>query len=229
MTTLCLFSGGLDSTVLLYELASRNEAIGAVSILYGQRHKREVRSARLIARLLDINHIVIDLSALAGALSGASSQIGQAVPVPEGHYSAENMRTTVVPNRNMILLAAAAGIAIANGYERVAYAAHAGDHAIYPDCRPAFAQAMKEALALAHEPPVMLHAPFLYLSKAELVAMGHVRGVPFAETWSCYKGEEVHCGRCGTCVERREAFAIAGIDDPTEYSDATYWEEACAR
>jgi 7-cyano-7-deazaguanine synthase len=128
------------------------------------------------------------------------------------------MRVTVVPNRNMILLAVAIGHAIASGADAVAYGAHAGDHAVYPDCRPAFAEAMAEAAGLCHyDPGVTLLRPFIDRTKADIVRLGAALGVPFALTWSCYEGGVRHCGRCGTCVERREAFTLAGVPDPTEY------------
>jgi len=215
--TILTLSGGLDSTVLLYHLQNQSHEVRCISVDYGQRHRRELRAAAEIAHRARVEHKVVDLSAIRGILAG-SSQTSD-IEVPEGHYEEESMKLTVVPNRNMILLALAGAWAVSTGSEAVAYAAHAGDHAIYPDCRPEFAQAMAVALGLCDWKPVQLIAPFAAekRSKADLVKLGASLGVPFALTWSCYKGGEVHCGRCGTCQERREAHQLAGIPDPTIY------------
>jgi 7-cyano-7-deazaguanine synthase len=152
------------------------------------------------------------------------------VAVPDGHYAEETMKVTVVPNRNAIMLAIAYGIGAAQGAEAVATAVHGGDHFIYPDCRPAFIEAFQtmENHALDGLARITLYTPFLMAAKADIVAVGNTFGVPFAETWSCYKGGPVHCGRCGTCVERREAFALAGVADPTVYADPHFWRDAVA-
>jgi len=138
------------------------------------------------------------------------------------------MAVTVVPNRNPILFTIAVGMASARGWQRVAAAVHAGDHFVYPDCRPEFVTAFDEmeARALEGMGEVAFHAPFVEWSKAAIVAEGARLGVPFAATWSCYRGDALHCGRCGTCVERREAFHLAGVDDPTAYADPDYWQQA---
>jgi 7-cyano-7-deazaguanine synthase len=150
--------------------------------------------------------------------------------VPDGHYAEETMRCTVVPNRNAIMLAIAFGVAVPLGAETVAAAVHAGDHFIYPDCRPRFVEtfAAMQCAALDGVAQIAFETPFLHWSKADIVREGARLGVPFAETWSCYKGGGYHCGRCGTCVERREAFYLAGADDPTVYVDPDYWQEACS-
>jgi 7-cyano-7-deazaguanine synthase len=220
--TLIVYSGGMDSTVLLYYLRSEGHTLHALSINYNQRHKKELDCAQAITSHLGITHDVVDLSS-AGALFGKGSSQGDAsVAVPEGHYTSENMRLTVVPNRNMILLAVAGGIAIANGCEAVAYGAHAGDHAVYPDCREEFAAAMNTAFSLCHEPGLALLRPFVHKTKAEIAALGAALGVPFEKTWSCYQGEDLHCGRCGTCTERLLAFKEAAIVDPTTYQDPVF-------
>jgi 7-cyano-7-deazaguanine synthase len=216
MRIVTLLSGGLDSSTLLYELRAEGHQVQALAIHYGQRHAREVSSAYDIAHRACIPFEVIDLHTLGDLLQG-SSLTDHAVPVPEGHYEDESMKQTVVPNRNMLLLAAAGAVAIARQADAVAYAAHAGDHAIYPDCRPAFVDAMATAFALADWRPLQLLRPFIGITKAAIVARGAELGVPFDATWSCYKGGRLHCGRCGTCVERREAFALAGVADPTAY------------
>lgn len=217
MATVVCFSGGLDSTVLLYYLKyRRNHVVRALSVDYGQRHRKELDAARDITGLLEVPHFVADLSGLRPILSG-SSQTDDAVPVPEGHYAEESMKATVVPNRNMLLLSVAGMWAVSSKSKFVAYAAHAGDHAIYPDCRGEFSAAMTAALALCDWEAISLITPFLSKTKASIVHQGYELGVPFARTWSCYKGGEKHCGKCGTCVERREAFKDAGVIDPTEY------------
>lgn len=218
MRAVVSLSGGLDSTVLAHHLHARGELIECVAVDYGQRHRVELRYASAIAARLGVPFTVVDLSGLASTVMGDSSQTDPNVPVPHGHYADASMRVTVVPNRNMMLLAVATATAITAGGDAVAYAAHAGDHAIYPDCRPEFADAMAQAMALAHYTPITLARPFIGWSKADIVREGARLGVPFAETWSCYEGGTVHCGQCGTCVERREAFLLAGVPDPTPYA-----------
>jgi 7-cyano-7-deazaguanine synthase len=212
-----LLSGGMDSATLLYDLVSQRHIVRAIGFDYGQRHKRELKCATLLASNVGVPFNVADLSALAALLPG-SSQTDPAVEVPEGHYAADSMKVTVVPNRNMIMLAVAAGHARAFNSDVVAYACHAGDHTIYPDCRPVFVDAMKTALQVCDFEPLALWAPYLGQTKGEIAKRGFVLDVPFEQTWSCYKGGEFHCGRCGTCVERHEAFMEAGIPDPTEYA-----------
>ncbi|MCB5908093.1 7-cyano-7-deazaguanine synthase QueC [Streptomyces pinistramenti] len=214
-------SGGMDSTVAAYELRSRGSAVTMLSFDYGQRHHVELDFAAKIAALLEVPHEIVDLTGV-GRLLGGSALTDDTVPVPDGHYSDETMRSTVVANRNMIMLSIAAGVAVSRGAHCVAYGAHAGDHTIYPDCRPLFYRQAELAIRAGNEgflaDGFCLEAPFLEWTKADIAARGHQLGVPFALTWSCYKGGAVHCGRCGTCVERREAFAAAGLDDPTAYA-----------
>ena len=216
MKTLVIYSGGLDSTVLLYDLHKAGHELHALSVNYGQRHGCELVQAAKICAGLGVDHKVADLSSIQPLLAG-SSLTSPEIAVAEGHYTEEKMKTTVVPNRNMILLALATGHALSIGAGQVAYAAHSGDHAIYPDCRNEFADAMAEAMALCDWKKVELSRPFVDWTKAEIVKRGAELGVPFDQTWSCYQGGEKHCGRCGTCIERREAFDLAGITDPTEY------------
>jgi 7-cyano-7-deazaguanine synthase len=190
--------------------------VRALSIDYGQRHARELRSAERIANLARVEHRVADVRALGSF--GGSSQTSDEIAVPHGHYADASMRLTVVPNRNMVLLALATAWAVATKSSAVAYGAHAGDHAVYPDCRAEFADVMAVAMTLCDYEPVALLRPFVQMTKADVVARGAELSVPFAETWSCYEGKQVHCARCGTCVERREAFELAGVPDPTEYA-----------
>ncbi len=217
MNLVVVFSGGLDSTVLLSHLLHERHTVRALSIHYGQRHARELQAAQTIARKLSVEHRIADLRGLAPLLSG-SSLTSDDLPVPEGHYAETSMKATVVPNRNMILLSVAAGWALSVGAEAVAYAAHGGDHAIYPDCRPEFADAVDAALRLADWKPMRLLRPFVGRTKADLVRLGAQLCAPLDLTWSCYCGGDLHCGRCGTCIERREAFHLAGVPDPTAYA-----------
>jgi 7-cyano-7-deazaguanine synthase len=213
-------SGGLDSVTLAHVLADAGDDLVAVSFDYGQRHAKEIEHAARCAERLGAEHCVIDLRSVGSLLSG-SALTDAAVDVPEGHYTDASMAATVVPNRNAIMLSVAVGVAVARSADAVATAVHAGDHTVYPDCRPAFIEAFEREALVANEGFIRdgfrVLAPFLYLKKDEIVARGAALGVPFAETWSCYVGGQQHCGRCGTCVERREAFDLAGIADPTTY------------
>jgi 7-cyano-7-deazaguanine synthase len=215
MKTIVILSGGMDSATLLYAVKSRGDAVKALSVDYGQRHVRELLAASRICEEAGVEHRVADLTALRPFMSGSSQT--DDVPVPEGHYTEESMKATVVPNRNMLLLATAAAWAISSKFNCVAYGAHAGDHAIYPDCRESFIATMREAFLNCDWHPIKLEAPFTGMSKADIAKLGGQLGVPFALTYSCYAGREKHCGRCGTCVERREAFQLSGVPDPTAY------------
>lgn len=218
MKTVIVYSGGLDSTVLLCQLHAEGHDLSALSIDYGQRHRCELERASEICSELGIPHSVADLSAIQPLLAG-SSLTSPEIEVAEGHYTEESMKTTVVPNRNMIFLSIATGHALSIKADQIAYAAHSGDHAIYPDCRNEFADAMAHAIRLADWEQVELIRPFVDWTKADIVRRGSELGVPFLKTWSCYKGGEIHCGRCGTCIERREAFDLAGIEDLTPYAE----------
>jgi 7-cyano-7-deazaguanine synthase len=228
-TAVIVASGGLDSTTLAYFLKSQGYRLAFLSFDYGQRHKKELGFASQTAKRLDASFTLLDLHA-AGitAILGDSALTNSAVSVPHGHYAWENMRVTVVPNRNAIMLTLAYALAISTRASVVATAVHAGDHAIYPDCRPEFISAFEqmESLACAGLGDVTIQTPFLQQTKANIVATGSQLGVPFAETWSCYEGGELHCGACGTCFERREAFDMAGVADPTEYVTAPQYQAA---
>lgn len=226
MKTIVICSGGLDSVTLAYKVAKEKQLTGLVSFDYGQRHKKELAFAARCAEDLGVPHSIIDISHVGAMLSG--SALTDDVEVPDGHYEEESMKATVVPNRNAIMLTIAYGIASARGAEAVATAVHGGDHFIYPDCRPEFIKSFEEMQNYALEglSQIKLYTPFVELSKADIAAEGARLGVPFADTWSCYKGGEIHCGRCGTCVERIEAFAIAGVEDPTMYEDHEFWKKA---
>lgn len=228
MKTIVICSGGLDSVSLAHVVAQEGNLHSLLTFDYGQRHVKEVEYAASAAKRLGVPHNVIDIRNIGAGLSG--SALTDDVEVPDGHYAEETMKVTVVPNRNAIMLAIGFGLAAAQNADAVAVAVHGGDHFIYPDCRPGFIDAFQtmQNEALDGYASVKLHAPFVNGTKGAIVTAGHAAGTPFAETWSCYKGEEVHCGRCGTCVERREAFHEAGVDDPTEYADPDYWLEALA-
>lgn len=210
-----IYSGGLDSTVLLYALLAERCHVKALGFNYGQKHRKELLSAQKITKDLRVDYQVVDLSPLSVLLRSALTVDGW--EVPEGHYQEDTMRQTVVPNRNMIMLSIAAGYCISQGFDGVCYAAHGGDHAIYPDCRPEFVQALDAAVRLCDWSEVRIEAPFLRMTKGEIVKLGNRLGVPFVDTWTCYKGGEYHCGKCASCVERREAFEVAGVKDPTVY------------
>jgi 7-cyano-7-deazaguanine synthase len=218
MRSVLLFSGGLDSTVALFKLRAEGIEVRPLSINYGQRHLVELRHAHRICRSLGLELKELDSPQLHEILSG-SSQTSEDIAVPEGHYTEESMKLTVVPNRNMIMLSLAIGWAVSLKFDSVTYAAHSGDHTIYPDCRPEFIKAVDNCAQLCDWHPVRVEAPFQGMSKADIVRLGLELDVPFKDTWSCYKGKLLHCGRCGTCVERKEAFEKAGLEDPTEYED----------
>lgn len=216
MDVVLIYSGGLDSTVLLYHLRAAGHGVRSLSIDYGQRHRRELAAAADICRGLRVEHRIVDLSGIRPLLAG--SALTDDVDVPDGHYTEARMKLTVVPNRNMIMLSVAIGWAISVQANAVAYAAHAGDHTIYPDCRPEFIGAMRRAASLCDWHPADMLTPFVDWTKSDIVRRGRDLDVPFERTWSCYRGLQHHCGTCGTCVERREAFARAGVPDPTRYA-----------
>ena len=214
-----IVSGGMDSVTLAYLLASEGFYLHLLSVNYGQRHLKELEYAKLCAERLDAKFDVVDISGIGRLLKG--SALTDDVPVPHGHYAAPNMAVTVVPNRNAIMLSIAYGVAVAEGAEVVATGVHAGDHFVYPDCRPGFIRAFgamqKRAVEGFGDDSLRLYAPFVEGTKAEIVATGTRLGVPYADTWSCYEGGGVHCGLCATCGERRASFVEAGVYDPTVY------------
>lgn len=211
-----VYSGGMDSTTLLYQLIKDGFDIHCMSFDYGQRHRRELAMGYEITKELGVDHQMADLSDIAPFLAG-SSQTDPNVEVPEGHYAEESMKLTVVPNRNMIMISIAVGWAISMKASGVYYANHAGDHTIYPDCREEFVAALAGAVMLADWHQVGLFSPYSQISKADIVTRGADMKVPYEKTYSCYKGAEKHCGKCGTCTERIEAFKLAKVKDPTEY------------
>lgn len=219
LCAVAVVSGGLDSVTLAYWLAVQGFELQLLAFDYGQRHKRELDFARLCAARLESPLEIIDLSGLKPLLKG--SALTDEVEVPHGHYAAPNMAATIVPNRNAIFLACAYALAVSSSAQLVSIGVHAGDHPVYPDCRPAFIESFgameKVAVEGSGDARLSLFAPFLAMRKHDIVHLGAGLGVPFGETWSCYQGGPIHCGQCGTCVERREAFKLANVDDPTEY------------
>ena len=209
-----IYSGGLDSTTLLYE-EQRRIAL-AVTFDYGSNHGiREQECARYHCQRLGIEHLVINLSFMGQYFS--SSLTSGADAIPTGSYDEENIRSTVVPFRNGLMLSVACGLAESRGLKRVLMANHGGDHAIYPDCTPHFVETMNAAMQAGTYEGVVLDSPYTHLTKADILQRGAQLGIDYAHTYSCYCGNEIHCGRCATCVERREAFAQTGIEDPTQY------------
>lgn len=211
-----ILSGGMDSTTLLYEF--KEDIALAISFDYGSNHNdKEIPFAKYHCAQLGIKHITIPLSFMKEYFK--SSLLAGAEAIPEGNYDDENMKSTVVPFRNGIMLAIAAGVAESNGLKHVMMANHSGDHTIYPDCRPQFATAMSDAIAAGTYDGITLVTPYTHISKTDIVKRGAALGLDYTQTWSCYKGGEKHCGKCGTCMERKEALRDAGVADPTIYED----------
>jgi 7-cyano-7-deazaguanine synthase len=270
-----IFSGGLDSTTLVYDLLHSNYEPHLISFNYGQRHKKELDYAVNTAFRLGLRHDIIDLSGITHLISnsaltsverdirnkvdgiktipGSLMEAAKEIEVPEGHYAEDNMKATVVPNRNMMMISIASAIAVSNEYKEVFTGVHAGDHFVYPDCRPRFINAVNAAVVLGNDgfgpipeqpagayPSKFVQAPFMYLTKTQIAAKAFELEVPLEETWSCYKGGDLHCGKCGTCVERLEAIHDASVAlhgdkaadrnffDNTRYEDNTFWREAIA-
>jgi 7-cyano-7-deazaguanine synthase len=218
MNVVVLCSGGMDSMVALHWARHEHVVAAVVSFDYGAKHNhREIPCAVEQAALVGARHEIVKLDFVDRLFDSALLKSGG--EIPEGHYEASNMKQTVVPFRNAIMLAIATGLAESINAEGLVIAAHGGDHAIYPDCREDFMRAMGETMKLGTYAGVRLLRPFIALSKGGIAAEGDRLGVDFSRTWSCYKGGERHCGRCGTCVERREAFLEAGVADPTDYVD----------
>lgn len=212
-----ILSGGMDSVTLLYH--KKNEIALAVTFDYGSNHnKREAEYAKYHCKQLGIEHIIIPLDFMHQYFK--SSLLDGADAIPEGHYADENMKSTVVPFRNGIMLSIACGIAESRGLKYVLIANHAGDHSIYPDCRATFISSMSDAMAYGTYQNVKISAPYTTISKSDIAILGKGLGIDYTKTYSCYKGGEKHCGKCGTCVERKEAMQDAGILDKTEYEDS---------
>ena len=221
-STLVVLSGGMDSATLAH-LAASNGPIVTFSVDYGQRHgERELACAEKIARQLGAAHLIAQMGWLGPMIAGKSALLNGSIAVPTAEYNADSMASTVVANRNAVIGNLAAAVAIARGLNRVWLGVHGGDHHLYPDCRPGFVSALDHLVNVGNEGGLPecwdgVEAPFVNMTKADIAKIGDGLGVDWTQTWSCYNEREHHCGACGTCVERRAAFAEARLDDPTKY------------
>lgn len=212
-----IYSGGMDSFTVLNRALKDGKEVYALSFDYGQRHVKELECASQVCYGLGVHHKVIDISAINQLLAGSS--LTDDIDIPEGHYEAENMKSTIVPNRNMILLSLAVGYAVSVGAEQVYYGAHSGDHAIYPDCRPEFVMKMNDVCQIANYESVEIFSPYLNVNKTAILADGISMNLDYSNTWTCYNGREKACGKCGACQERLEAFEENGLTDPIDYEE----------
>lgn len=210
-----IYSGGMDSFTLLNKVVKEGYEVFALTFDYGQKHVKEVEVAKTVCEQLNVPHKILDISPI-NQLMQSSSLVGSE-EVPEGHYESDNMKSTVVPNRNMILLSLAIGYAVDIKASKVYYGAHSGDHAIYPDCRPEFVHKMNEVAGIANYEHVSIETPYLNASKGEILKDGISMGLTYEHTWTCYNGREKACGKCGACVERLEAFSDNQATDPIKY------------
>ncbi len=216
MKVCVLLSGGMDSVAVLYDAMRSHEVVACLSFDYGAKHNhKEIPFAVFHSEKNGISHYTVPLDFMDGLFK--SDLLKSGGDIPEGHYEEANMKSTVVPFRNGIMLSIAAGFAESVEAEGLVIAAHSGDHAVYPDCREDFMKSMGDAIQAGTYANISLLRPFISMRKEDIAKRGDELGVDFSQTWSCYKGGEIHCGKCGTCVERREAFVIAGLADPTEY------------
>lgn len=210
-----IYSGGMDSFTVLHDAVRSGKKVYAVSFNYGQKHAKELHYAQKVCDDLAIPHKVVDITPIHQLLLGSS--LTDDIEVPDGHYEEESMKSTVVPNRNMIMLSLAIGYAVSVGASEVLFGAHGGDHAIYPDCRPEFVEKMAAVSRVANYEEVDVRAPFLNSSKVEILKHGLSLGLDYGKTWTCYKGREKACGKCGACHERLEAFEFNKVIDPLRY------------
>ena len=210
-----IFSGGMDSFTVLNRALKDGKEVYALTFDYGQKHVKEIACASKVCKQLGVAHKVIDISAINQLLAGSS--LTDDIEIPEGHYEAESMKSTVVPNRNMILLSLAVGYAVSVKASQVYYGAHSGDHAIYPDCRPEFVMKMNDVCQIANYEAVEIFSPYLTVSKTDILTDGLKMGLSYEDTWTCYNGREKACGKCGACQERLEAFADKNATDPLAY------------
>ncbi len=212
-----IYSGGMDSYTVLNKDMQQGYDVHAVSFNYGQRHSKELLFAKKVCEQHNIEHKIVDISSIKQLIGG--SALTDDIDVPEGHYEEESMKTTVVPNRNMIMLSMAVGYAVSIQAEAVYFGAHSGDHAIYPDCRTEFVSAMNDVCKIANYQAVEVRAPYLASSKIDILKEGLAMKLDYKDTWTCYNGQEKACGRCGACQERLEAFSANNTVDPIRYQD----------
>lgn len=213
-----IYSGGMDSYTVLHRALRDGYDVHALSFDYGQRHARELDVAREVCERLKLSHRVVDIRAI-HQLIGNSALTDSGRPMPKADYAEDNLADTVVPNRNMILLSLAIGHAVNIGAPICFYGAHGGDHVLYPDCRPVFVERMNDVAAIANFEAVKIEAPYLHSDKSRILADGVEMGLDYAETWTCYLGEELACGECGSCRERLNAFSSLGMIDPLPYAN----------
>ncbi len=211
-----IYSGGMDSFTLLNEAHAAGSEVYALSFNYGQKHTKELEYAKGVCLQLGIHHQIVDISAINDLLAGSS--LTDDIDIPDGHYEEESMKSTVVPNRNMIMLSLAIAHAVSIKASAVYYGAHGGDHAIYPDCRPEFVEKMNEVARVANYESVEVVAPYIQLDKGEILKRGLALGLDYGQSWTCYKGLVLACGTCGACNERLEAFRDNGVSDPLAYA-----------
>ena len=212
-----ILSGGMDSFTLLNHALSKDYEVHCITFDYGQKHIKEIECAEAISKENNLTHIKIKIASTESIFLN-SALTSEEVKVPHGSYHEQSMQTTIVPNRNMLFISHAIAYAISNQIDQVWYGAHAGDHFIYPDCRPEFLSAMNAVAQTCHTFPISVEAPFLNLTKAEIIKIGLELGVDYAKTWTCYEGQDVACGKCGSCNERLEAFEINNFIDPLSYN-----------
>ena len=210
-----IYSGGMDSFTVLNKALQQGHEVYALSFDYGQRHVKELKVAAQVCEKLGVSHKIVDISAINQLIGGSS--LTDDIEVPEGHYEEESMKSTIVPNRNMILLSLAVGYAVSLKASKVYYGAHSGDHAIYPDCRPEFVQKMDDVCRIANYDAVEIFSPYLNNTKIDILTDGLKMGLDYSQTWTCYHGRDKACGKCGACQERLEAFALNNVTDPIEY------------
>ena len=212
-----VFSGGMDSYTVLHKAVRQGFEVLPLTFNYGQKHNKEIEYAEHACIALGVVPKVVDITAINQLLAGSS--LTSDIEMPEGHYADDNMKSTVVPNRNMILLSLAVGYAVSSDAYKVFYGAHAGDHEIYPDCRPEFVEKMNSVCAIANYEPVEIVTPYLALNKTDILREGLAMGLDYGCTWTCYNGREKACGKCGSCVERLEAFSENQMSDPLDYEE----------
>ncbi len=211
-----VYSGGMDSFTVLHKAINAGHDVLALSFNYGQKHSKELDCAQAVTNEIGIVHKILDIQSIRSMFT-TSSLVASDIDVPEGHYEAKNMKSTVVPNRNMILLSLAIGYAVNEQASEVWYGAHSGDHVIYPDCRPEFVNIMDQAAKISNFESVDIIAPYLNSDKIGILKDGLAMGLDYSKTWTCYKGQEKACGKCGSCVERLEAFEANKKPDPLTY------------
>ena len=211
-----VYSGGLDSFTLLNEAIRSGKDVSALSFDYGQKHKKELHFVEKFCAQDSIDSKIVDVSSIKELFQGSS--LTDEIDIPKGHYEDDSMKSTVVPNRNMILISLALGYAVTKEAEEVWFGAHADDHAIYPDCRPEFVEKMDSVARIANYSPIAIKAPYITMSKTEILAIGLNMQLDYGLTWTCYEGKELACGTCGACHERLESFAANNVIDPIKYS-----------